>query len=51
MKEKNDKRDQELIEFYRKQKKRIKNQMKEILTKRKEYLYRFKDKYFRFFRR
>ena len=44
MKEKNDKRDKELIEFYRKQKKKIKIQMKEILQKRKEYLYKFKDK-------
>ena len=44
MKEKNDKRDKELIEFYRKQKKKIKIQMKEILTKRKEYLYRFQEK-------
>ena len=44
IKEKNDKRDKELIDFYHKQKKKIKSQMKEILEKRKEYLLKFKDK-------
>ena len=43
-KEKNDKRDKELIEFYHKQKKKIKSQMNEILEKRKEYLNKFKEK-------
>ena len=44
MKEKNDKRDKELIEFYKKQRKKVKLQMNEILSKRQEYLYRFKEK-------
>ena len=44
IKEKNDKRDKELIDFYHKQKKKIKSQMKEILQKRKEYLLKFEDK-------
>ena len=44
IKEKNDKRDKELIEFYNKQKSKINSQMKEILEKRKEYLNKFKDK-------
>ena len=44
MKEKNEKRDKELIEFYHKQRKRIKIQIKDIMKKRKEYLYKFKEK-------
>ena len=44
IKEKNEKRDKELLDFYHKQKKKIKSQMKEILEKRKEYLNKFKDK-------
>ena len=44
IKEKNDKRDKELIDFYLKQKKKIKSQMNEILEKRKEYLKQFKEK-------
>ena len=44
IKEKNDKRDKELIEFYHNQKTKIDSQMKEILEKRKEYLNKFKEK-------
>ena len=44
IKEKNDKRDKELIEFYHNQKEKIDSQMKEILEKRKEYLNKFKEK-------
>ena len=44
IKEKNDKRDKELIEFYHSQKAKINSQMKEILEKRKEYLNKFKEK-------
>ena len=44
IKEKNDKRDKELIEFYNNQKSKIDSQMKEILEKRKEYLNKFKEK-------
>ena len=44
MKEKNIKRDQELIEFYHKQRKRIKIQIEDIMKKRKDYISKFQEK-------